>query len=166
METRKEPPLQRIRNILFKPFQVLFAETMLIAITVYMSFMYGVVYLLFEAYPVVFGQEHGFNPGVTGLMLLNLVVGSAIGAALYIIWINPRCDRAVEEYAPDPVPPEFRLEVALIGTPLFSISFFWFAWTSFPFISFVSPLIAGGVMGLAIYLIFVSLTFCESLSVY
>ncbi|KAK7449165.1 hypothetical protein VKT23_013315 [Stygiomarasmius scandens] len=157
METRKEPPLQRIRNILFKPFQVLFAETMLIAITVYMSFMYGVVYLLFEAYPVVFGQEHGFNPGVTGLMLLNLVVGSAIGAALYIIWINPRYDRAVEQYAPDPVPPEFRLEVALIGTPLFSISFFWFAWTSFPFISFVSPLIAGGVMGLAIYLIFLAL---------
>ncbi|THU94673.1 MFS general substrate transporter [Dendrothele bispora CBS 962.96] len=157
IELKKETFRQRVENILFKPFQVLMAETMLIAITIYMSFTYGVVYLLFEAYPVVFAQGHGFNPGASGLMLLNLVVGSMIGAVIYTFWLNPRYDRAVQKHAPSPVPPEFRLQVAALGTPLFSISFFWFAWTSFPSVSFVSPLIAGGLMGTAIYFIFLAL---------
>jgi hypothetical protein len=44
----------RINNILFKPFIMLVQEPMLLAVTLYMSFVYGVVYLLFEAFPFVF----------------------------------------------------------------------------------------------------------------
>lgn len=29
-----------------------------------MQFVYGCVYLLFEAYPVVFTGEHNFQPGI------------------------------------------------------------------------------------------------------
>jgi hypothetical protein len=36
-------------------------EPMLLAITIYMSFTYGLLYLLFEAYPIVFVEGHGFN---------------------------------------------------------------------------------------------------------
>lgn len=71
------------------------------------------------------------------------------------MFYNPRYDRYVDEYAPDRVPPEARLEVTLLGAPLFAISFFWFGWTSFPSISFWSPLFAGGLMGFSIFLIFV-----------
>lgn len=35
---------------------MLIQEPMLLAITLYMSFVYGVVYLLFEAFPYVFVQ--------------------------------------------------------------------------------------------------------------
>jgi hypothetical protein len=60
-----------------------------------MQFVYGCVYLLFEAYPVVFTGEHNFQPGillrlgldlyqsfvpgVLGLTYLPLVVGSILG---------------------------------------------------------------------------------------
>lgn len=43
----------RLNDILCKPFIILALEPMLQAVTLYMSFVYGVVYLLFEAYPFV-----------------------------------------------------------------------------------------------------------------
>ncbi|KAJ2925548.1 hypothetical protein H1R20_g11547, partial [Candolleomyces eurysporus] len=118
---------QRLKNILLKPFVVLIREPMLIAITAYMSFIYGNIYLLLQAYPVVFTQGHHLNTGVSGLMLLNLPVGGVIAVFIYILWVNPRYERAIQKHAPQPVPPEIRLEMTLIGAPLFVIAFFWFA---------------------------------------
>lgn len=57
---------QRLQTILFRPVKMFFVEPMLFATTIYMSFVYGTVYLLFEAYPIVFSQGHGMNAGVTG----------------------------------------------------------------------------------------------------
>ena len=54
---------------------MLFQEPMLMAVTVYMSFVYGVVYLLFEAYPFVFERNHGFNSGENGLAFLGFFGG-------------------------------------------------------------------------------------------
>lgn len=48
------------------------------------------------------------------------------GTPQYLFYFNPRYNRAADEYAPYPVPPEFRLEPAILAAPLFVISFFWF----------------------------------------
>ena len=46
----------------------------------------------------------------------------------YLWKFNPRYERAIEEYKPNPVPPEIRLELAIFGAPFFAISFFWFGY--------------------------------------
>ncbi|KIK50280.1 hypothetical protein GYMLUDRAFT_51297 [Collybiopsis luxurians FD-317 M1] len=148
---------QQVEHVLARPFRMLFEEPMLLAATVYMSFVYGCLYLLFEAYPVVFTQGHGFNAGISGLMFLPTMLGGVAAVTIYLLTFSPRYERATVRYSPDPVPPEFRIEMALIAAPLFTISFFWFAWTSFPSVSFWAPLMAGGLMGFAICWIFLSL---------
>ncbi|KAI0313062.1 major facilitator superfamily domain-containing protein [Amylostereum chailletii] len=157
LEAQKMPFGKRAQKILGTPFKVLFQEPVLIALTVYMSFLYGCLYLLFEAYPIVFSQDHGLNPGVSGLMFLPISLGGALGCVVYLVYYNPRYNKYVDEYAPNLVPPEFRLEVTLLAGPLFAVSFFWFGWTSYSFISFWSPMMAGGLMGFSILLIFLSL---------
>jgi hypothetical protein len=148
---------ERTKQVLLKPFVILFSEPMLIAITAYMSFIYGCVYLLIQAYPTVFTKGHNLNPGASGLILLNLPVGSSLAVIAYMQLGNPRYMKAIAKHAPHPVPPEARLELAVIAAPLFAISFFWFGWTSYPHISFVAPLISGVASGFAICLLFVSL---------
>jgi multidrug resistance protein len=69
----------RLYNILAMPFKILFLEPMLIAIVIYQSFLYGCIYLLLEAYPIVFTEGHHMNAGVSGLMLLPVSIGGAIG---------------------------------------------------------------------------------------
>ncbi|KZP04486.1 MFS general substrate transporter [Athelia psychrophila] len=153
----KKTLAQTLNSTLARPFRVLFAEPMLMAITVYMSFVYGCLYLLFEAYPIVFTELHGFNAGISGLMFLPLPVGGLIAVVTYIVYFNPRYERAMAQHAPNPVPPEFRLEMAIVAAPFFAISFFWFAWTSYASISFAAPMMAGVLLGFSICWIFLAL---------
>lgn len=60
-------------------------EPMLLAVTVYMSFVYGVVYLLFEAYPFVFVNNHGFNAGEEGLTFLFFFSGGLSCCILFVL---------------------------------------------------------------------------------
>jgi multidrug resistance protein len=151
---------ERLNNVLRRPFAILIHEPMLIVITIYMSFVYGCLYLLFEAYPIAFTEGHHFNAGISGLMFLPLPIGGMFAVITYLLFFNPRYERAVVKYAPNPVPPEVRLEIAIVAAPFFAISFFWFAWTSFPNISFWAPMTSGFMLGWSICWIFVSTTFC------
>ena len=99
---------------------------------------------MFEAYPIVFTNPHHFSPGVAGLTFLPIALGGVISVTLvmpslltlpilncltscqYVSIFNPRYEREAKRRAPDPVPPEFRLEMALISGPIFALSFFWF----------------------------------------
>jgi hypothetical protein len=44
--------------------------------------MYGCIYLLFEAYPIVFTQGHHLNLGISGLMFLPVSIGGIVGVLL------------------------------------------------------------------------------------
>ncbi|KAF8167782.1 polyamine transporter 1 [Crassisporium funariophilum] len=148
---------KRIEHVLARPFVILFHEPMLIALTLYMSFVYGCLYLLFTAYPIVFTEAHHFSAGISGLMFLPIPIGGALAVVLYVMVYNPKYELESKRCAPKPVAPEFRLEMVLYAGPLFAISFFWFAWTSFPHLSYWGPLLSGLLMGFSIQLIFLGL---------
>ncbi|KAF9520018.1 hypothetical protein BS47DRAFT_1336297 [Hydnum rufescens UP504] len=114
-------------------------------------------YLLFEAYPIVFEEGHHLNAGIAGLMFLPLLVGCALGCVVTIVYFNPQYNKLADLYAPHHVPPEVRLHLCILGGPLFVISLFWFGWTSYPGISYWSPMLAGGMFGMGWQLIFLSL---------
>lgn len=180
LERNKPTASQRIKRVVARPFIILAREPMLIAITVYMSvrlffftlysssherlgltppsqFVYGVIYLLFEAFPIVFGEGHHFNEGFVGLTFLSILTGGVIGVIIYLLYFNPRYEAAMARYAPAPVPPEYRMEPALYAAPIYALSFFWFGWTSYPSISFWSPLAACVPMSVGVVWIFLGL---------
>ncbi|WFD07489.1 hypothetical protein MVES1_002855 [Malassezia vespertilionis] len=152
-----ESKLTIVKRILAKPFILFFQEPMLIATTIYMSFVYGTLYLLFDAYPIVFGELHDLKPGSVGLAFLGYFVGCCAAGAYCVFVDNRMYLKALDANNGMPPPPEIRLRAAAVGAPLLVISLFWFAWTSFPSVSFWSPLVAGGVFGAAMYLIFLGL---------
>ncbi|KAF9524091.1 major facilitator superfamily domain-containing protein [Crepidotus variabilis] len=147
----------RMENILAKPFAILFSEPMLMALTLYMSFIYGCIYLLFAAYPIVFTQGHHLSPGISGLMFLAIPIGAMFGVILYVNYYNPSYERKANEIRPKLVPPEFRLNCTLVPSVLYAGTFFWFGWTSFPSISFAAPMTSGFVTGFAVELLYLGL---------
>ena len=96
------------------------------------------------------------SAGSVGLMFLPIFIGGCFAAVTYIIFVNPRYERLIEQYKPNKVPPEERLGIAMAGAPIFAASFFWFGWTSYPSISYWAPMLAGLGMGYSTILIFVS----------
>ncbi|KZT71137.1 MFS general substrate transporter [Daedalea quercina L-15889] len=139
------------------PFKMLVQEPTLIATTVYMSFLYGCMYLLFEAFPIVYIEGHHFGTGPAGLVWIPPVIGVITSVLVYIQVFEKRYTDVLSGRRSMKMSPELRLESAIWGAPLFAGSFFWFGWTSDPSISYWSPLMAGLVMGFAIIWIFLAL---------
>lgn len=66
-----------VKNIA-RPLRILFTEPIVLLITIYMSFLYGLLYLSLTAYGIVFNQIYGFSLGVSGLPYFGLIVGVGI----------------------------------------------------------------------------------------
>ena len=56
-----------------RPMRMLFTEPLVLALSVYMAFVYGLLYLFLTFYPIVFQQIHGMNPGVGGVSLALVI---------------------------------------------------------------------------------------------
>lgn len=157
IERHKTTWRQRINDIILKPFIMLALEPMLLAITIYMSFVYGVLYLLFEAFPFVFEQKHGFNAGENGLAFLGFFVGCFICYVFYVTVMEPMYQRHCRKVAPAMPEPEARLPLCIIASWAVVISLFWFGWTSYASIHWISPVLAAGLLGVGLMGLFTSL---------
>lgn len=62
-----------------RPILILFTEPILLSLSIYMAFLYGLLYLFMTAYPIVFQQVHGFNKGIGGLPYFGMIVGEFLG---------------------------------------------------------------------------------------
>lgn len=136
-----------------RPIRILFTEPILLSLSIYMAFLYGLLYLFMTAYPIVFQQIHGFNKGVGGLCYFGMVIGELFGGLL-IILMQPWYIRKLDSNNGLPVP-EWRLPPAIIGGVAFSGGLFWFGWTGFTAsIHWIVPTVAGGLIGFGLFCIF------------
>ncbi|KAK5715249.1 hypothetical protein LTR17_016850 [Elasticomyces elasticus] len=130
---------------LIRPFVMLAQEPILSLITAYMSFLYGVLYLLFEAYPIEYHEIRGWSLGVSALPFCAFLVGIAGGTALMAYSTATNFKRAFIKHGK--AVPEERLPPMIICAVILPIALFWFAWTSQKHISWVPSVIATGFLG-------------------
>lgn len=119
-----------------------------------MSFIYGLLYLFFSAYPFVYFELRGWELGVSGLPLLGVIIGIFTGTAIAIFFTKTRFARLVGENG-GKVVPEWRLPLMALGGVLLPIGLFWFAWTSNPGIPWPASTCAGIVAGTGMFLIWI-----------
>lgn len=118
-----------------------------------MSFIYGLVYCLLEAYPYVFEEIYGFPLGVSGLPFIGLIIGQVLGCS-FILSQQASYVKQLVKNKNVPVP-EWRLVPTLLGAPVITIGIFWFAWTGFiPKIHWAAPAVAGIFIGFGVLCVF------------
>jgi hypothetical protein len=142
---------------LSRPWIFLFREPIVFFLSLYMAIIYGVLYMFFGAYPIVYEEERGWSLGEGGLAFFGIAVGFMLGS-IYCIWDNQRYAKLVDAHAGRPVPPEARLSSAIVGGFALPISLFWFAWTTYPSINFMVPIVASIPFGFGMMLVFISQT--------
>jgi DHA1 family multidrug resistance protein-like MFS transporter len=141
-----------IHTYLFRPFIMLIREPILLLITIYMALIYGILYLFFEAYPISFQEERGWNEGVGALPFIGIMIGVLLGAVTITIVTKTRFARKLAKHGK--VIPEERLPPMMLGAILLPIGLFWFAWTSNPNINYWPQVISGVFIGWGILMIF------------
>lgn len=113
-----------IRSNFARPIVMLFTEPILLLISLYISFIYGLIYALLGAYPVIFQGVYGMNMGVGGLAFVGLILGELLGG-VYILFNQGSYARKLAANGDKPIP-EWRLFPAIIGAVAFSIGMLWF----------------------------------------
>ncbi len=118
---------QLATKYLIRPFQLL-ATPITACMAAYASFVYGIFYLCFAAFPIEFQEERGWNALVGSLPFLATLLGCVTGAIAnsmntkyYISRMKANNRRPV---------PEARLPPMMFGAIVFPAGCFLFGWTS------------------------------------
>ncbi|KAK9480684.1 major facilitator superfamily domain-containing protein [Lipomyces japonicus] len=152
MELDPRPLKDMIVVSLSRPIVLLFRELIVFLVSVYMSVLYGLLYMFFFAFPVVYGEGKGFKNGPVGLMFIPVAVGVIISTLLAPL-VNRHYVKQVEKYNGRP-PAEVRLVPMMYSCWTMPIGLFIFAWSSYDRLSWVGPCLAGLPCGIGFCLLY------------
>ena len=122
-----------------RPITLNFTEPMVFLLNLYIALIYGLLYIWFESFPIVFTGIYGFSLGLQGLAFLGILVGVFLVLPPFAWYfrrvIEPKFDAHGE------LTPEWRLPPACVGAFAIPICLFWFGWASRPDVHWVVPII-------------------------
>ncbi|KAL0953075.1 hypothetical protein HGRIS_007275 [Hohenbuehelia grisea] len=165
-ETRYLAPLDKeeknlARAILvscYKPFQgtleLVFFDRMALLLDTWNALLLGILYLSFQAFPIIFQEGHGFNMQMTGLTFLGVGLGMIAAISTQPYW-NRVFARESLKYDGNP-PPETRLLMGQVGAILVPIGLYWLAFTTYPQVPWAVPIVASIPFGAGMFFAFTS----------
>lgn len=128
---QKVSSIHLIKLNLSRPFILAATEPILWMLNLWVSVIYGILYLCFVAYPIVFTENRGWGPGISGLAFIGIAIGNMIG-----IFSEPLLRRIVNSQPRDPetgrVQPEATALIMAIGSVLAPVGQLVFSWTCLP----------------------------------
>lgn len=144
------PISELIQANLVRPFIMLATEPILLLMSLYIAIIYALLYAFFFAYPIVFGKVHDFNDGETGLTFIGILVGAAF-ALMMTPYFEKTFRRTVAQRKPTP---EDRLPGMMFAAPWVPVSLFIFGWTSYPWVHWIGPTMAGVPFGFGMVILY------------
>jgi len=141
-----------------RPWILLFREPIVLLASLYVSIIYGTLYMFFAGFPIVFQVARGWSQGTAGLPFAGVAIGVCL-ATLVAGVDNKRYARlcAASEVDGAAVEPEARLRTAMVGSIVLPIGLFLFAWTTYPSVHWIVPIIGAMLFSCGLVLVFISL---------
>lgn len=157
---RNRPTLgQSIKIALSRPWILLIREPIVLSLSIYMAIIYGILYLMFAAFPIVFQEQRGWSQGVGALPFLSVAVGM-LAAVAYSIPDNKRyikAENAAIANGGKGAAPEARLPPCILGCVCIPIGLFIFAWTNSPDIHWIVCVLFTSLFGFGMVLVFLGI---------
>lgn len=105
---------------LLRPLHMLFTESIVSFLSIYIAFNFGVLFTFFAAFPYVFGSVYHFTTEQSGLVFLALGIGCLLAVPTVLLcdrflyakqfWLVPAVGRTAT------IAPEHRLYPAMLGS--------------------------------------------------
>jgi DHA1 family multidrug resistance protein-like MFS transporter len=137
-----------------KPITLNFTEPIVFLLNLYIALIYGLLYIWFESFPLVFTEIYGFNLGLEGVAFLGILVGTLIAVVCLFAWLYFYQEGQFDENGN--IEPEKRLLPAMVGCFAVPICLFWFGWTARESIHWIVPIIGTAFFGIAAFTLFQS----------
>ncbi|KAH7095194.1 major facilitator superfamily domain-containing protein [Paraphoma chrysanthemicola] len=136
---------------IIRPAKMLFLSPICFAISLFIAITYAYLYILFTTFTAVFTNQYGWHGGVAGLSFLGIGIGSLIGQFVYTYFGNKSVARHI---AKGDFQPEHRLRIMCIGGFFIPAGLFIYGWTVQYRTHFIIPILATGLVGIGLLLVF------------
>ncbi|THH29235.1 hypothetical protein EUX98_g4950 [Antrodiella citrinella] len=138
----------------YVPFKHLALDQMALLLDLWSAILLGILYLAFEAFPIIFGQVHNFNTQEVGLSFLGIGIGMALALCSQPLWNRLYARQAKEGGGVRS--PECNLIIGQWGAVLVPVSLYWLAFTTYKHIHWIVPVLATVPLGTGILFCFTS----------
>jgi len=137
---------------LIRPITLNFLEPIVLLLNLYIALIYGLLYIWFESFPIVFTGIYKFNLSEEGLAFIGILLGAILVIPPFFLYLHkvlePQFNSAGE------LKPEKRLPPAFVGAFCIPICLFWFGWSARPDIHWIMPIIGSGFFAVGTFLLF------------
>lgn len=140
-----------------RPWILLFCEPIVLLLSLYHAIIYGILYMLFSAFPIVYRIGRHWNEGISGLPFIAVALGIGMAITYVIVVDNKTYMKKVKASPSGFAPPEARLPMCIVGGIALPIGLFWFAWTNSPSLPWAASVVASVPFGFGMVLIFLSI---------
>ncbi|KAK4547242.1 hypothetical protein LTR36_000897 [Oleoguttula mirabilis] len=138
--------------MLVRPFTLNFTEPMVFLLNLYIALIYGILYIWFESFVIVFIDIYGFTLGEEGLAYLGILAGAFLVIPPFFLYLKYYLEPRFDENGD--IKPEERLIPAFVGGFCIPICLFWFGWTSRASIHWIVPIIGTSFFSIGTFLLF------------
>ncbi|KAH8819879.1 MFS transporter [Xylogone sp. PMI_703] len=153
--SRGLPTKELWKRSIVRPIKMLFLSPIILSLSTFMAFIYGILYLLFTTITEVFVGIYGFSPGVAGLAFLGLGVGMMIG----LVTFGLVSDKIIKKLSTDGVAkPEYRLPPMIPGAVFVPIGLFVYGWTTEHDVHWIVPIIGCSFIGIGLITTFMPIS--------
>jgi hypothetical protein len=116
----------------------MFLEPIVLLFSIYVALLYGILYLLFVAFPIIFQgkysiydsrltylEQRGWGAGIGGLAFVGIGIGTILGVACSPLVDKVYLSEMKKHAGGKSVWPEARLPPTFVGAILMPIALFW-----------------------------------------
>ncbi|KAJ9131662.1 Major facilitator superfamily domain, general substrate transporter [Pleurostoma richardsiae] len=145
---RHTPFKQLVAHALTRPVKFLVKSPIVLLVSFYMAFIFGVTMLLFATFPTVYENTYHWSVAVSGLAYIGIGVGCAIGVIIFgklsdrLLNANGGKNRI-----------ERRLVLTMYASPLLPAGMFIYGWTTMYKVHWVVPIIGTAMGGMGVVII-------------
>ncbi|KAG8627544.1 hypothetical protein KVT40_005027 [Elsinoe batatas] len=129
-----------------RPLVMLFTEATLFFTALYLSMVYALQYLYFQAYPIIFGRIYHLDQDRIGLAYIPMIFGVFLALVIFLLYGTYYDNAAKQEKSWTKSPEASRLPIACIGGPGMPLGLLALGLLAKPSISPVVAMIVPGVL--------------------
>lgn len=133
------PAHELFLRAIVRPTKLLFRSPICALMSLYMAFVYAILYLLFTTFTFVFEDHYGFSPGTVGLVYIGCGIGMLLGLAILGGASDPLMQSLARKHNEGKVKPEYRLPMLIYAGPTIPAGLFLYGWTAQYHVSRIPP---------------------------
>ena len=138
-------PATLLLRAITRPTKMLLMSPIVLGLSLFNAFLFGLIYLLFTTFPSVFNLQYGWGTSISGLSYL----GMGTGMLLSLVVFSVLSDKILKWKQKGGEPkPEYRLPLMMWFSPLIPAGFFWYGWSAEYEVHWIVPILGTTLIGM------------------